>query len=343
MNSRSLTFVLALAGLFGPRAWADTVYLKNADRLTGTIDKLEAGKLYLETSYAGTIGIGWENVASVASDQPVKIQSGAGLVVTGIISGNDEAMEVRTERHGVVALTGITAILRNAATEEAGGLWSKLSSSVDLGMSLTRGNSHANQFSVNATTRYRGDALQVVVELDSLFSKSSDTLGASRHSASVRLDRYLSPTHFTFLLGSMERDDGERLALRRNFGGGLGWQMWNSRRLQLSVLAGSTLFSERFRDPEVGKTPSEGGTELLFAVNLDKALIGRNVLTSKFSVYPDLLRSGHVRTSLDTALRIPLAGPVTLSLRAFERFNNAPQAATKAHDYGFLSSFGVTF
>ena len=176
-----------------------------------------------------------------------------------------------------------------------------------------------------------------------MFSKSADTLGNSRHAASVRLDRYLSPKHFTFLIGSLERDDGERLALRRNIGGGLGWRVLNSRRMQMSVLAGSTLFGERFRAPEVGVAPSERGTELLFAANLEKGVIGRNVLTSKFSVYPDLLRSGHVRTSFDSAFRIPVAGPLTLTLRAFDRFNNAPHAGTKAHDYGFLSSFGVTF
>ena len=242
-------------------------------------------------------------------------------------------MEVRTDRHGVVRITGITAILPKPPSGESDGLRSKLSASVDLGLSVTRGNSHANQFSLSLGARYREDAFQIVTELDSLFSQSSDTLGTSRHSASIRLDRYLAPRHFAFLLGSLERDDGERLALRRNFGGGLGWEIVNSRRLHFSLLAGSTLFGERFRDPDVGARPREKGTELLFAANLERALIGRNVLTSKVSVYPDLLRSGHVRMSLDTALRVPVAGPVTLTVRAFERFNNAPYAAAKPHDY----------
>lgn len=343
MISRCIAVVLALAGFLGPAASADTVHLKNSDRLTGRIEKLEQGKLYLETDYAGTIEIAWESVSAVASDEAVQIEAGNGLLFTGKISGNEQWIEVRTEKKGAVRLAEITAILPRASTEEAEGMRSKLSGSADVGLSLTRGNSHANQFSVNLAARYREDAFQIVSEVESLFSKSADTLGSSRHSVSVRLDRYLTPKHFTFLIGSLERDDGERLALRRNIGGGLGWRALNSRRLQMSMLAGSTLFGERFRDPEIGVTPGEWGTELLFSANLERALIGRNVLTSKFSVYPDLLRSGHVRTSLDSALRIPVAGPVTLTLRAFERFNNAPHATTNAHDYGFLSSFGVTF
>ena len=47
--------------------------------------------------------------------------------------------------------------------------------------------------------------------------------------------------------------------------------------------------------------------------------------------------------SLDTALGIPIAGPLTLTLRSFERFNNTPRAGAKPHDYGFLSGFGVAF
>src|ERR1041385_2779429 len=111
MNSRCMAVVLALAGFFGPRASADTVHLKNSDRLTGRIEKLEHGTLYLETDYAGTIAIAWGNVSAVASDDAVQIESGNGLLFTGSISGNEERMEVRTEKKGTVRLTNIKAIL----------------------------------------------------------------------------------------------------------------------------------------------------------------------------------------------------------------------------------------
>jgi hypothetical protein len=343
MNTRPIGALLVLASVFEARALADTVHLKNSDRLTGTIDRLEEGKLYLDTDYAGTISISWEQVAAIASDKAVQVESGSGLLFTGRISGSDESLEVRTEALGVLHLAGIQAILPAESAEEAEGSGSTLSGSVDLGLNLARGNSHANQFSANVAVRYRADAFEISSEVDSLFSKSSASVGTSRHAGWMRLDRYLAPGRFTFLLGSVERDEGEGLALRTKFGGGLGWHVVNSRGLQLSLLAGSSLVRERFRELDYTLVPSEGGTELLFSLNLERALIGRNILTSKLSLHPHLLRPGRVRMSFDTALRIPIAGPLTLTLRSFERFNNTPHAGAKPHDYGFLSGFGVAF
>ena len=141
MISHCTIVILALAGFLGPAASADTVHLKNSDRLTGRIEKLEQGKLYLETDYAGTIEIAWESVSAVASDETVQIEAGNGLLFTGKIAGNEEWIEVRTEKKGAVRLTGITAILPKPSAEEADGIRSKLSGSADAGLSLTRGNS----------------------------------------------------------------------------------------------------------------------------------------------------------------------------------------------------------
>ena len=52
---RLLTFLICL--LVPVSAFSDEVYLKNGDRLTGTIKTTTAGKLILETSYAGEVGI----------------------------------------------------------------------------------------------------------------------------------------------------------------------------------------------------------------------------------------------------------------------------------------------
>jgi hypothetical protein len=129
--------------------------------------------------------------------------------------------------------------------------------------------------------------------------------------------------------GLVERDEGEVLSLRAKVGGGLGWHVANSRRLQLSVLPGSSLFGERFRELDFSLAPSERGTELLFAASLHKGLIGRNTLTSKLSLYPHLLRPGQVRMSFDTALGIPVAAPAHIDIALFERFNNTPHVRVR--------------
>src|SRR3546814_2561968 len=49
---------LALAALliaWATTAWSDTVWLKNGDRLTGTIKSLDGGQLLMDTEYGGVL------------------------------------------------------------------------------------------------------------------------------------------------------------------------------------------------------------------------------------------------------------------------------------------------
>ena len=78
---------------------ADTVWLKNGDRLTGTIELLEGGKLVLSTRYAGRILIDWKDVSTLRSDQPLLVKQ-AGFVTeqSKSLAAAGEGM-VRLENH----------------------------------------------------------------------------------------------------------------------------------------------------------------------------------------------------------------------------------------------------
>lgn len=61
MHSRSLLCLLA-ASLCASPALADTVWMKNGDRLSGKIKVFDGGKLLLETPYGGSIALDWKQV-----------------------------------------------------------------------------------------------------------------------------------------------------------------------------------------------------------------------------------------------------------------------------------------
>lgn len=64
---------LLLCGVCMP-ASADTVWLNNGDRLTGTIVLLEGGKLVLQTKYAGRVLINWSDVSTLSSEKPLLVK-----------------------------------------------------------------------------------------------------------------------------------------------------------------------------------------------------------------------------------------------------------------------------
>lgn len=53
---------------------ADTVWVKNGDRLSGQIKFLEGGKLLIQTSYAGVVTIDWKQVKTLESDKDLLVK-----------------------------------------------------------------------------------------------------------------------------------------------------------------------------------------------------------------------------------------------------------------------------
>ncbi len=67
-------FALLISLTFSLGAYADTVWLKNGDRMTGRILLLDSGKLLLETDYADTITLNIKKIATLETDQPLLVK-----------------------------------------------------------------------------------------------------------------------------------------------------------------------------------------------------------------------------------------------------------------------------
>ncbi|TFG41212.1 MAG: hypothetical protein E4H48_06410, partial [Syntrophobacterales bacterium] len=85
--NRSAT-VLATAGLLffflTATASADDVFLKNGNRLSGTIVSMSEAKLVLETDFAGRLTIDWNHVEQLATDAPLTLVLADGSTIRGI-------------------------------------------------------------------------------------------------------------------------------------------------------------------------------------------------------------------------------------------------------------------
>ncbi|MDH3881233.1 MAG: hypothetical protein OES64_06740, partial [Desulfobacteraceae bacterium] len=65
--------MINIALLIPGKSIADEVRLKNGDKLTGQIIRMQDDKLILKTTYAGEITITWQEVAGIRADGSVKI------------------------------------------------------------------------------------------------------------------------------------------------------------------------------------------------------------------------------------------------------------------------------
>ena len=149
MDITSPRLLLPLFCLLLPvSGWSDEVFLKNGDRLTGTVKTTKEGKLMVKTSYAGDIGIALKDIQRVVTEKPVSVTLDDETTLTGILSSPDGAgmriaadvdQEART-----VAMEQITAI----TIPEIPGV--KIKGSSNVGLDMNRGNTDQDTYHVDA-------------------------------------------------------------------------------------------------------------------------------------------------------------------------------------------------
>src|SRR6267154_5515355 len=98
ISARVLTLIaLTSIGLF-----AGQVTMKNGDRFTGTVVKLDGKNLVLKSDYAGPISVPWEAVVSISSSEPLSITLQDGQLLVGQVSTQDTKFLIETKSVGTI-------------------------------------------------------------------------------------------------------------------------------------------------------------------------------------------------------------------------------------------------
>ncbi|MFN7976329.1 MAG: DUF481 domain-containing protein [Acidobacteriota bacterium] len=350
---RRLTPTVAILVLLASfEASAATVSFKNGDRLTGEIETLFEGKLVLKTAHAGEVAVDFADVASIESNEPVKLYLKSGEVVKGAVKDLEGGwLGVRTE-NGIVtlALPMIAGINKRPSGEEDERAKAKepedspdpasFSGHVALGGTVARGNSDGSGatadlaiFAETATSRYETELLATVTRDSAAGSQSEDIVA-------LRWDRKLDHRWYLFTTLSAERDEAEALDLRGVFAAGAGRTLADRGRYRLLGEVG--LAVDR-RDPisELA-LPATTDAEALIGARLDVGLPRRTTLRARAAVYPDLSASGY-RVEAAVGVATPIAKPLALNAAIVSQTTSNPLPGVRATDVGVRVGIAWTF
>ena len=146
---------LALALLMEPTL-ADTVIMRNGDRLTGEVLRQEGGELLIRTAYAGTIALDWGQVSDVRLDAPATVLLDDERVVTvAALTREKESLRFETPagREPMTVATNQVRVIQPEPWEMGDG--GKFSGRINLALEDQTGNSESTELDVDATLRYR--------------------------------------------------------------------------------------------------------------------------------------------------------------------------------------------
>ena len=334
-----VTFLLATLS----PTFADTIVLNNGDTISGTIKKLDGGKLTVATSYAGSININWDAVETLESEGNFDISTATGRIYTGSVERVKDKLVVRADGDAtelnILGVSGLAAITEESQPK----FWDKVQIGFDWGYNITRGNSTLTQSALGANAQYKDSKQKLSGIVTSTRSSQNDAASRARHAGDTRYDRFLSDRAFAYGLGGLERNRQTLLDLRTKLGGGFGWQLIKEASTSLSVLGGVNYSREKYFPDDMGFSAFANSGEGTAGVEVKTSRFGGIELTSRLFMFPNLTDSGRYRLEYDGGVRLPVFKNFTYGMSFYDRFDSRPAVIVKKNDYGFISALGYTF
>lgn len=324
-----LLSIIALPALAAPKT--DIVILKNGDKFTGEVKSLKRGQLSLSTDAAGTIGIEWEKVANVISNQNVQVETITGARYFGHLQESAKGGRVVVESdEGPQILDSSRVILMTPIEGKGFDAWDI---DVSLGYNFTKAGG-VKQGSLGANIHYR-TLVRIYSATFSTNTSDSDTQEASeRSNLGLQYTRLWNNRWFVNGNLTLDQNDELGLNLRTSLGSAVGRFLIQSNSMLLSMEGGLQVASENLVAEEEDTQSVEG----TFKINWDWFLFDTPDLdwSTSLNVYPSLTESGRVRAELDSGLKWEIINDLKWGISFYSSYDNQPQS-----DAGATSDYGV--
>ncbi|HHX35073.1 MAG TPA: DUF481 domain-containing protein [Gammaproteobacteria bacterium] len=255
--------VCVIGLIFSLSVHADTVWLKNGDRLTGRILVLDTGKLLLETDYAGTITLNIKKVATLESKQNLlvkldKFTSESSQALRPAADGN-----VRLQNGGpeqTIALTDIQQLMVPRPIIEDLRWKGNISFSAD----YKRKENSSDDYALDVSSELRHGLWRHAVETEYDNETKNNAKKTERFEASYALDRFITERWFWKNKAKYINDHVEDLRRQHVYGTGPGFQFWDN---ELGALALSGLFNHNKFEFDSGNKQSFNSSTLSWNYN----------------------------------------------------------------------------
>ncbi|WP_422911333.1 DUF481 domain-containing protein [Pseudomonas sp. MAC6] len=290
---------------------ADTVWLKNGDRLSGKIKFFDGGKLLLETDYGGAIALDWNKIATLESDQELLVKESA--------VGGERAKALQPAEPGkvtlangeapkTVELTSIQQILKPKPLIEDF-VWK---GNIDAALDYKRAERDTDDYDVRLKTQARHGLWRHNGQAEYNRELRDDVLSTDNWGVEYALDRFL--TEHWFWQGRLEykRDRIEDLRRQRTVGTGPGYQFWDN---ELGAFSVAGLLNRT--DYEYANGENDNFYAVSMKWDYNRYLIGKSVeLFSDGEVGKPLANAADYTLDAAVGLRYKLTDWASLNMKA---------------------------
>ncbi len=328
--------VLALSLLL-PLAEADEIIMRDGSRLLGTVVKRENSTLDFKTSYAGVIKIDWAEVAEITSEKPLEFMLTDDSIVTGThVINNVDDLIVETEA-GVAPQTYTQGEVAYVNPEDwRKGKGYKLTGHANLAFESQRGNTDKDELDIDGDLMWRrkNDRFTAFGELER--DKNNNETTAKNWKLEGAYNYFLTKKWYWGGFARFEHDKFADLDLRTSIGPIVGYQWFESKKMNLSTATGISYVKENFINQS-----DDDYAALPWSINFDRFIFGDFMqFYHRQQGFWNLEDTGDVVWDTWTGLRFPLILGLVASTEIKTEYDSGAAEGAKDLDTTYLLKLG---
>ena len=345
--------------VFSSIVFADSVVMKNGDKLTGEILTTTEKGVVFKSEFAGEVTIGWDNISEVSSPNPVIVTTKDGRKITGTTRTTDGRVVITPQGGEPVEVPKETvAAVRNAVGQQTfeqlefrklhPGFLDLYTGFFDFGVAGARGNSKTQNYASTAKMNRVTDKDNFGIYFNQIYTSNS-TLGPKEVTAQAmrggwNYARNLGPKWFLQGFNDYEYDRFQGLDLRVVVGGGLGYYFIKNDRGFLSVSGGASWNREQFGvyPPTYPEGLLRNSAEVYVAQEWVYKLNRIFSVQEKFVIFPNMSDLGSYRINFDTSLAAAVNRIFALQFTVSDRYLANPLQGRLKNDVLFSAGIRAT-
>ena len=333
--ARLLLLLLSLSPLSGLADKTDIVILKNGDRITGEIKRVQAGLLEFSTDAMSTVIIEWRYIQQVISNADQSVDTTDGRRFLGKLTALDEGEVI-----GIQTDTSLVELapdeLFTAWPVEAS-FWDRSDFDISFGLDYQK-STDITDLSVASNWEHRtfGRLTEASLRMD--ITQQDDVQDQKRYQLGGSTQFIRPNRRFNAWLVSAESNESLDLDHRIYAGGVYGSYLLRKSDRWFTLAGGLVGTQEKYAG-----TASNRSLEAVAGMtfNFYRYADPERSLTTRWTLFPSLTESGRLRTDFRTTFKLELINDLFWSMELYYQGDNKPPSAdAKKSDYGITTSVG---
>lgn len=320
-------------------AESDVVIFVNGDRLTGEVKSLERGKLRFKTAATDTISIEWDDVASLASDQNIQVETEGGDRYLGHLVANSDAREIIVQTSSdSVSLPAEHIVFMNPIEDKG---FERFDGDITAGFNFAKA-SEVKQAQFGLELEARSETRIFGLDISSVTSDSAEVDSSQRHALDLSYKRLRKNRWFTGAIARLDRNDELGLDLRTSLGIGGGRYVRQTNSSTLALTGGLQLSRENV----AGNLDDEDTVEAFAGLSWDWFRYDTPELdfSTELEIIPNLTDAGRIRADLDISVKWEMIEDLFWEIEFYDSFDSDPVVpGAEDNDYGVITSLGWEF